>query len=268
MADWNQRVALVTGGSGGLGLAIAGAFAAAGCRVAIVARDVGKLAKAENELRGRFGERVMSVAADVTRDEDVARMFAEVRTRFGRIDVLVNNVGRSMRGDVLSVTPEQVREMMEINVLAALRCTRAAADELIANRGHVVNIGSLASKATARYLGAYAASKFALAGYTQQLRLELEPRGLHVLLVCPGPIARKDAGERYDEAAAGLPEEARKPGAGVKLKGVDPDDLGRRIVRACERRSKELVVPGKARILFALGAISPALGDWLIRRMT
>ncbi|RIK80751.1 MAG: NAD(P)-dependent oxidoreductase [Planctomycetota bacterium] len=265
---WSDKVALVTGGSSGLGLAIAGAFADAGCRVAIAARDAAKLAATEAELRERFGDRVMAVAADATRDEDAARMVAGVIERFGRLDVLVNNVGRSTRAEVLEVTPEQMREMLEINLISAVRCTRAAASALIARRGHVVNIGSLASKAAGRLLGAYPASKFALAGYTQQLRLELEPQGLHVLLVCPGPIARDDAGERYDAAAAGLPEAARRPGGGVKLRGIDPADLARRIVVACERRKKELVVPAKARLLFALAQLSPGLGDWLVRRMT
>lgn len=266
--SWSEKVALVTGGSGGLGLAVAAAFADAGCRVAIAARDRDRLAAAEAQLGKRFADPILAVTADVTRDDDVARMVDEVTRRFGRLDVLVNNVGRSARGEVLAVTPEQIQELIGINVLSAVRCTRAAAPQLLANRGHVVNIGSLASKAAARYLGAYPASKFALAAYTQQLRLELEPRGLHVLLVCPGPLARDDAGQRYDDSAAGLPESARRPGGGVKLKGIDPNDLARRIVRACERRQKELIVPGKARILFALAQLSPTLGDWLIRRMT
>jgi short-subunit dehydrogenase len=265
---WTDKVALVTGGSGGLGFAIAAAFAEAGCHVVIAARGGEKLAAAEAELRSRFGERVSTISADVTQDADVTRLIDGVVQRHGRLDVLVNNVGRSTRGEVLAVTPDEIRELLEINLLTAVRCTRAAAPHLLASGGHVVNIGSLASKAAARFLGAYPASKFALAGYTQQLRLELEPRGLHVLLVCPGPIARSDAGSRYDEATANLPESARRPGGGVKVRGVDPHDLARCIVRACERRKKELIVPWKARILFALGQISPRLGDWLIRRMT
>ena len=79
-----------------------------------------------------------------------------------------------------------------------------------------------------RYLGAYPVSKFAVAAYTHQLRLELGPQGLHVLLVCPGPIARPDAGQRYSGEAADLPASAQKPGGGVRLKGLDPDELARR----------------------------------------
>jgi short-subunit dehydrogenase len=268
MPIWSEKVVLVTGGSGGLGYAIAAAFGRAAARVVVVGRDNERLAAAEAALQREIGDRVHSIAADVTRDEDVERLVGETVERFGRLDALVNNVGHSMRGEILAVSPDDFRDMMEINVYTAVRCTRAAAPHLLANRGHIVNIGSLASKATAQYLGAYAASKFALAGYTQQLRLELEPRGLHVLLVCPGPIARDDAGARYDVADGDLPEAARRPGGGVKLKGIDPGYLARRIVRACERRTKEIVVPARARVLFALAQLSPTLGDWLVRKMT
>jgi hypothetical protein len=91
---------------------------------------------------------------------------------------------------------------------------------------------------------------------------------LHVLLVCPGPIARDDAGERYAEQAAGLSEEARRPGGGVKVGAIDPRRLCDRILKACERRELELVVPAKARLLFGLTQFSARLGDWLVRKMT
>ena len=158
--------------------------------------------------------------------------------------------------------------MWELNFLGLVRCTQAAAPHLIASRGHVVNIGSLAAKTASRFLGAYPASKFPVAAYSQQLRYELNPQGVHVLLVCPGPIARPDAGRRYDDQAGSLPESARRPGAGVKLKGIPPQRLIAKILRYCERRRPELVLPAKARLLFALAQLSPRLGDWIIGRMT
>jgi short-subunit dehydrogenase len=139
---------------------------------------------------------------------------------------------------------------------------------LLQSRGHVVHISTLAGKTASRYLGAYPASKFPLTAYSQQLRLELGPQGLHSLLVCPGPIRRDDAGTRYDQLAADLPAETRKPGGGVKLKGIDPDWLARRILTACERRQAELIVPARAKLLFAIAQLWPAVGDWIVMRMT
>jgi len=92
------------------------------------------------------------------------------------------------------------------------------------------------------------------------------PQGVHVLLVCPGPIAREDAGQRYDAEASDLPATARQPGGGVKLRGIPPEQLAAKILRACEQRRAELVVPSKARWLFALAQLWPALGDRIIAK--
>jgi short-subunit dehydrogenase len=136
------------------------------------------------------------------------------------------------------------------------------------HRGHVVNIGSLASKSAARWVGAYPATKFAVAAYSQQLRLELGGQGLHVLLVCPGPIARDDPRLYPLVGLEDVPERARRPGAGVRVGKISPQKLAGAILRACQRRKPELVVPGKARVLFALAQLWPGLGDWLVLRRT
>jgi uncharacterized protein len=199
---------------------------------------------------------------------DVERLAARVHSEWRRLDLLVNCAGRSSRGKIEETTPEQFQQLWDLNFLAAVRCTRALLPMLLESRGHVVQIGSLASKTASKYLGAYPASKFALAAYSQQLRLELHERGLHVLLVCPGPIAREDAGSRYAAEAGNLPAEARQPGGGAKLKGLDPELLAQQVLRACERRQPELVLPWKARLLFAISALWPRWGDWITNRMT
>lgn len=267
MDYWQNKVVLVTGGSSGLGRVIADAFAGAGAKVAIAGleADAVQLAAAEMQTAGRD---VLGVHADITHQEDVDRLFAQTLERFGRLDVLVNNAGRSMRGKVLDTTPEQFRDLMELNLIALVRCTRAAAPHLLEQRGHVVNIGSLAAKSAARWVGAYPATKFAVAAYSQQLRLELGPQGLHVLLVCPGPVQRKDARLYPLKGLEDIPESARAPGAGVQVKGIRPEQLAADILKACERRRPELVIPGKARLLFALAQLWPSLGDWIVRRKT
>ena len=89
------------------------------------------------------------------------------------------------------------------------------------------------------------------------------------MFVCPGPIIKDDGGNhRHVEEAEGIPDHAKKPGAGVKLGAVHANDLARAILRACEHRTAELVYPRKARVLFMLTQLSPRLGDWLLRRFT
>ncbi|MHB1033840.1 MAG: SDR family NAD(P)-dependent oxidoreductase [Pirellulales bacterium] len=267
MEYWQDKVALITGASSGLGRVLAGALIQAGAKVVLAARSEEPLERCAAELR-RSGRDVLAVPADVTRQEQVDSLFAETLRRFGRLDMLVNNVGRSMRRAVLDTTPEDFSDLMDLNLIAAVRCTRAGAPHLVASRGHLVNIGSLAAKSAARYMGAYPASKFALAAYTQQLRLELGPQGLHVMLVCPGPVARDEPRERSADETAGLPESAKKPGAGVKVRLIPPEKLAAQILDGCRRRRTELVVPSSARWLFAVTQLWPRLGDYLVRRMT
>lgn len=264
---WSNKHALITGASSGLGLAIARELVAVGAKVALVARDETRLQQAVRSLNAP-AEQTLAIVADITQQADVERMQAQVREHWGQLDLLVNCAGKSSRGKIEETTPEQFQSLWELNFLAAVRCTRAMLPMLLERKGHVVQIGSLASKSTAKYLGAYPAGKFALAAYSQQLRLELGDQGLHVLLVCPGPIAREDAGNRYDAESTNLPDEAKRPGGGVKLKGIPPDQLAKKILRACERRQPELIVPAKARLLFTISQLWPSLGDWITQRMT
>jgi NAD(P)-dependent dehydrogenase (short-subunit alcohol dehydrogenase family) len=267
MSYWKDKVVLVTGGASGLGRAITDAFAAAGAKLAVVALEIGTAEAAARQLQAS-GTDALGLRADITRQEEVVRFFDRVLTRFGRLDVLVNNAGRSMRGKLTETSPEQFRDLMELNFIAMVRCTRAALPHLLERKGHVVNIGSLAAKSAARWVGAYPATKHAVAAYSQQLRLELGPEGLHVLLVCPGPITRKNPRLYPLEGAPRVPERAKRQGAGVRLKSVPPDRLAQWILHACQRRKAELVVPGRARILFALSQLWPRLGDLLVRWYT
>ncbi len=267
MTYWTDKVVLVTGGSAGLGLAIARAFVSAGADVTIAARDGPRLAAAAESIpAGQHACRWL--AADVTRQADCESLVAQAFAHHGRLDVLVNSAGRSTRGAIEATTAEDFANLLDVNFLSAVRMTQSALPHLLATRGHVVHIGSLGSKAAGKFLGAYPASKFPLAAYAQQLRLELGPKSLHTLLVCPGPIRRDDAGQRYASEAQSLPIGAGQPGGGVKLPGIDADWLARRILHACQRRQAELVAPARAKLLFALAQLCPSLGDWIINRMT
>jgi uncharacterized protein len=267
MNYWKDKVVLVTGGSRGLGRAIAEEFAAAGAKLALVALEPETVEKAAAEIRSR-GADALGLAADITRPEEVERAMTQTIERFGRLDVLVNNAGRSDRGNAYETSPEKFRELMELNFIALVQCTQAALPHLLKQRGHVVNIGSLAAKAGARWVGAYPATKFAVAAFTQQLRLELGPQGLHAMLVCPGPIQRQEARSYSFQGLEELPARAARPGAGVKAEALSPKKVARAILRACQRRRPELLLPSRARWYFALMQICPRLGDWIILKKT
>lgn len=266
MNFWQEKVCLVTGASSGLGLAIARALATRAATVILNARSQEPLDKAVSIIKNAGGQAI-ALSGDVTSQVDVDRVAEEIRTQFGRLDLLCNCAGRSTRQAVLETTPKDFQELWDVNFLSVVRMTRALASLLIDSQGHLVNIGSLAGKIATKYYGGYPASKYAVSAYSQQLRLEFGPQGLHVLLVCPGPIARSDDTPRYNVDSK-IPESAQQPGGGAKLKSLDPDRLAGQILTACEQRRPELIVPGKARLLMALSALSPKLGDWLLNKAT
>jgi short-subunit dehydrogenase len=282
MTNWNGKVVVVTGGSSGLGRQIAAEFLRCGCHVVCLARDAVKLNAAAEELKevqslnslsganpqngpsDKATGSVSCVAADVTDDASVAAAVAEIKQSHGQIDVWINNVGRSLRISLADATVSDYRELMEINFISAIRCTAAVLPLLDRTSGHLVNIGSLASKTGWPWVAPYTTSKHALAAYHHQLRLE-GPRSVHYLFVCPGPIARSDAGARYSAQASSLPDHVSRPGAGVKMKGISPEYIAKKIRLGCERRKADIVLPWKARIAFALAQLSPRIGDRLLK---
>ncbi len=267
MRYWTGKTAIITGGSRGFGRVLVEELARAGARVMVAARDPDSLESVVGPLQAH-GAEVRGCVCDATQDDDVQRLLSTTLEQFKRLDLLVNNVGRSSRKPILDTTPEDFAELFSLNFLSAVRCTRAAVPELLKTRGHVVQIASLAARSVTPFLGAYPAGKAPLAVYSQQLRYELGPAGLHVLLVCPGPIQRADAGTRYSAATTDLPAAASQPGGGVRLRGIPPQLLAHQILRACEQRKVELVIPAKARLVFALLPLWPTAADWIIRKMT
>ncbi|PHS12090.1 MAG: oxidoreductase [Blastopirellula sp.] len=272
MSYWNDKIAIVTGASSGFGLVLATQLVRQGATVVLVARDEDKLEAVCDSLNSDSDSSNKGTAdyfaADVTSTEDVTKLFAFVSEKHGRLDLLVNNAGLSARGRIEETSLDDFAKMIELNVMAVVRCSQAAIPLLRKSKGHLVNIGSLASKSASKFIGPYATTKFAVAGLTHQLRLELAEDGIHVMLVCPGPITRSDSGSRYNDQAAELPAEIRKPGAGVKIKTLCPEKLAADILTACEKRKSELVRPSKAKILFAIAQLSPAWGDWVLKKFS
>ncbi|TWU65128.1 SDR family NAD(P)-dependent oxidoreductase [Crateriforma conspicua] len=270
---FESPVALVTGGSAGLGTAIARALLHQNYHVLIVGRDSERLRltadRLASEEKAAPSAELHQYACDVTNLDEVTKLAEFVSDRFGRLDVLVNVVGQSDRGLASEITLQRIDELVRMNVHSAVICTEALLPLIRENRGSVINIGSLASKIPARYLGGYCLAKHALCGWTDQLSLEMRQHNVHVGLVCPGPIARQDAGHRYDKLLADdLPPEAAAPGGGAKIKGLPPQKVADAVIDCIAKRKREIILPGKARLLIILRAIFPAWGDRILLRMT
>ena len=187
MAD---RAALVTGGSSGIGLAIAHMLGEEGYGLTVAARRPDKLAGAAQELRDA-GCDVEEVAADMTSEEEIRTVVARHRERFGRLDVLVNNAGVGVGAPVAEHATKKVDMQLDLNIRAIILFYRECADMLRrAGAEHrnalVVNTASIAGKSGQAWLSVYSATKFAVVGWTQAMNKELNGEGVKSLALCPG----------------------------------------------------------------------------------
>ncbi len=183
------RVALVTGGSRGLGRAMARALAGAGADLVLVARHAEALEQAAGEIRRDTGRRCLAVPADVTCDPEVRAMTEQAMEAFGRIDVLVNNAGINIRNPVLDQTEEEFRRVTDVNLVGPFLVARSVGRCMVQRRGgSVINVASMLGLVGLAGRPAYTAAKGALLQLTRTLALEWAPFGVRVNALCPGPF--------------------------------------------------------------------------------
>ncbi len=190
MVDLGGRAAIVTGGSKGIGKAIAQALAGAGCQVTIAARTAAEVQQAAAELDQAGPGKVRGQAADVGRYEDCRRLVADAVTAFGRLDILVNNAGTGIFRPVAEMGPEEWDRTIATNLNGLFYCSHEALPHLRqAGAGWIVNIGSLAGKNAFPGGAAYNASKFGLIGFSEALMQEVRWDGIRVSYIMPGSVA-------------------------------------------------------------------------------
>lgn len=212
--DLGGRVAIVTGGNGGIGLGLARGLADAGANIAIVGRNETKSKAAVDDLAAR-GVKAASVVADVTDKEAVARMVERVTTEFGRIDILVNNAGINVRKPPHALAIEEWESVIDTNLTSAFLCSKAVYPAMKAAKGgKIINIGSMMSIFGASFAPAYAASKGGIVQFTRSCAVAWAVDNIQVNAVLPGWIDT-DLTRRAREEVAGLHENvlARTPAA-------------------------------------------------------
>jgi len=175
------KVALVTGGSKGLGRAIALELAREGVEVALCARDAGEVDAAAREIGGEVGRAVLGVVADVTRADDIGRLVEATVARFGALDILVNNAGRATPGDFETLTDEAWQADLDVKLFSQIRCARAALPHLRARGGgRIVNINAVYGKMPDPAFFATSANRAACLGFSKALAMQLGPENILV----------------------------------------------------------------------------------------
>jgi short-subunit dehydrogenase len=252
------RVVVITGASSGIGAATAVACGQAGMRVTLAARRPERLAAVAAEVVAAGGE-ARVVPVDVGDGAAVRALVDGTVAAWGRLDVLVSNAGAGILATVDETTPEEFERLIRVNYLGAVHGVLAALAHMRRQRaGHLVNVASVVGKRASPFRAAYVASKFALVGFSEALRMELRGTGIHVTCVCPIGTAT----EFHDVE----PNRLGVPGRGGPIQSAE--HVARAILRALRRPRAEVHPYPPARLLFLANALAPGLVDRLLMRLS
>jgi short-subunit dehydrogenase len=264
------KVVVITGASRGLGLALAEEFARRGARLVLAARDPYELDRARRMLLGknrlRDEEDLLVVPADLRNQQEAEGLIERATSRFGRVDVLVNNAGVITVGPIENQTVEQFHDVMESNFFSALHCTLAVLPQMLERRdGAIANITSLGGKIAVPHMLPYTASKFAAVGFSEGLGVELRSKGIRVTTVVPGLMrtgshqnamftGNAKAEYRWFSLAASLPAVS-----------IAAERAARRIANAVAAGTAELTITPYAYFGSRLVSAAPGLFRMLMR---
>jgi dehydrogenase/reductase SDR family member 7B len=253
-----DKVVLITGGTSGIGKACAFAFGKAGAKVAVSGRNQQNLDQTSQELSAAGIENV-AINADVSKEADCQRMVQETVDRFGKLDVLINNAGISMRALFEDLDLDVIRKVMDINFWGTVYTTKFALPYIMAARGSVIGISSIAGYRGLPARTGYSASKFAMHGFLETLRTEMLHKGVHVLIACPGFTA---SNIRNTALAANGQQQGESPRDEGNM--MTAEEVADQILKATIKRKRDLVMTFQGKLTVFLNKWLPGLTDKLV----
>lgn len=253
-----DKVVIITGGSSGIGKAMAQEFGERGSKILITGRREQPLMETAGELRAMNIE-VATMIADVSKEEDNQRMAQLAKEYFGGIDILINNAGISMRALFEEVDLEVIRKVMDINFYGSVFATKYCLPEIIEKQGSVVGISSIAGYRGLPGRVGYSASKFALQGFLESLRTEMLPKKVHVLTACPG-FTTSNIRE------ASLTKDGKQQGASPRDEQdmMSAETCARLIYQAVKRRKKHLILTTQGKLTVWMNKWFPGFMDQMV----
>jgi len=255
---YRDKVALVTGGSRGLGLEIARQICGRGGKVALIARDLDELARAKTDL-DRFATEVLTIQCDLLETAQIQSAVQQTLQRFGKIDILINNAGTIEIGPIEHMQLKDFDRAMRLHFWAPFILYLLVAPHMRAKGGRIVNISSIGGRIAVPHMAAYSASKFALTGFSDGIRAELARDNIFVTTVTPGlmrtgsQIHAKFKGDHSAEYKW-FDWSSKIPFASISV-----ERAARKILNACQRGKPALVMPCSAYFIIAANALFPNL---------
>ena len=258
------KVAIITGASSGIGLAAAKEFAAQGSFLALAARNGEKLKAVTDELNARYGkredgkEKFIAIVTDVTKEQDCKRLVEVCASHFGKIDILVNNAGISMRAMFKDLDLSVIKSLMDVNFWGTVFCTKYALPWLLKGKGSVVGVISIAGFKGLPARTGYSASKFAIYGFLDTLRVEHLHDGLHVMIFAPGFTS---SNIRNAALVADGSRQGETPRDESRM--MSAEAVAKRLARGISKRKSQIVLTPIGKLTVILNKFFPRLVDRL-----
>ena len=255
---FKDKVIIMTGASSGIGLASAKLFASFGARLSLAARSEDKLNALASEIKSAYGTETLCVKTDVSKEDDCRNLIMRTVEKFGRIDILENNAGVSMRALFRDLDLSVIRTLMDVNFWGTVYCTKFALPYLLESRGSVVGVISIAGFAGLPGRTGYSSSKYAIRGFLDTLRIEHLYDGLHVMIFAPGFTASnvRNAALTADGSRQG--ETPRDEG-----KMMTAEECARHLARGLQKRKSEMILTPIGKLTVFMHNILPRLTDRL-----
>lgn len=254
-STFQGKTAIVTGAGSGIGKSIAEAFAMQGTNVVLAARSVDKLNELAQQLQ-KHAVGVLVVSCDVSDENQCKDLIEKTLAHFGQIDFLINNAGISMRELFINSSPDVLKRLMDVNFWGTVYCTKYALPYLLKNKGSVTGVSSIAGYKGLPARTGYSASKFAMQGFLESLRIENLKTGLHVLIACPGFTASniRNVALKGDGSAQG---ESPRDEANM----MQPEEVANEILLAIHKRKNTLVLTTQGKLTVLLNKFFPKWMD-------
>lgn len=253
-----DKVVIVTGASSGIGKACATVFAAHGAKVVLCARNYEKLRGVSLELETQKADYLL-VQADVKSLADCKKIIDQTIEKYGKIDILINSAGISMRALFCELDLSVIKEVMDTNFWGTVYCTKLALPHLLKTKGSVVGVSSVSGKKALPGRTGYCASKFAVEGFLETLRIENLKTGLHVLVACPGFTASNIRFTALTKDGSPQGESPRNE-SGM----MQPEEVAEIIVQSIKKRKRDFVLTFEGKMLIFLNKFFPNLMDRIV----
>ena len=257
--ELKDKVVIITGASSGIGLACAEEFAKQGSNLILGARKFVSLCEIARDLEQKYGIRAIAVSCDVSQEESCKELIHQALITFKRLDILVNNAGISMRGLFEKTDISVLKQVMDVNFWGTVYCCKYALPYLLQSKGSIIGVSSIAGYTGLPGRSGYSASKFAMQGFLEVVRLENFKKGVHVLVACPGFTASNIRKVALDPTGAEKGESNMD-----ENKMMSPEEVARKIVSGIIKRKRTLVMTREGKLTVLLSKIFPSLLERMV----